>query len=388
MFLDLAPVNPSVDSVLNARHGTPIVEPEQEAGVERGVMLTDALAIDRFEEIVTRDREVKAATQQVVVGGQGHIDLDAVDLITREWRSASGAAADADSRTLRTAMDRVEQYLSVDASLDLETTLRGRWLAAGQPAETFPGREAWSLDQGTPREIARLVLSLLDSGESIPANQWQSIARAISASELGHELYRIGKYRQGPAVNGLIAAGLDSWTAQYAYVPQLEADSMEQFEWSIGNYSIGLNLISRKAYFTDIGEKWSRVPRSKVLPHARERLQSLRTSDVRGAGLVTSEENIRETLRVSAKASLADRLEYLITNDDDYAFRAARLESLEVRVAGTNATAFIDFHRNVVRASAPIPLRTFGLLCARFVVGLTEEEVVELDSRLSTPSSH
>jgi hypothetical protein len=166
-------------------------------------------------------------------------------------------------------------------------------------------------------------------------------------------------------------------------VPPLESGSLERFDWSFGDYSLGLNLISRRAYFTDIGAKWSRVPRANALPDARERLRTLQSSDVRGAGIVTTEENIKETLRPSSKMSLSQRLDQLLGQQDDFAFRTARLQSLEVRVPRTSTTANVDFHRSVVRTTIPVPLRTYALLCARFVAGLHDAEVEELASRLT-----
>jgi hypothetical protein len=157
---------------------------------------------------------------------------------------------------------------------------------------------------------------------------------------------------------------------------------MERFDWSFGDYSLALNLISRRAYFTDIGKKWSRVPRANVLPEARTRLPTLQTSDVRGAGIVTVEENITQTLRPSSTMTLAERLEQLLGHEDDFAFRAARLETLEVRVPGTHATAHIDFHRSVVRTDVPVSLRSYSLLCGRFVAGLRDDEIKELQARL------
>src|SRR5262249_2116656 len=156
--------------------------------------------------------------------------------------------------------------------------------------------------------------------------------------------------------NELASVGLEYWTAQYAYVPLLKSDSLhERFAWSLGGYSLGLNLISRYAYFTDIPTKWSRVPRAEQLPDARLRLSTLAGGEVWGAGIITSEENITHTLRTSHRMSLAERLEQLLSNEGDVAFRAARLASLEVQVPGTTATAHIDFNRSVVRASAAIP---------------------------------
>ncbi len=384
IFLDLAAANPSGTTVVSDETGAgrfDLAEALREPS-DRDVLVTEAPAIEQFETLATETKDVRVATQQVVVGGRGLIDEEAARVISTRWLSASAAATEANADSLRPALDDLEAYLSRVASLDLETTLRARWIGAGQPAETFPGREDWTLTDRAPWEVARLVLSLVDSGDTVEKTRWREIAAAASLSDLGHELYRIGEYRESGAVNDLVTAGLPLWTAQYAYVPQLESDSLERFDWSFGDYSFALNLVSRRAYFTDIGKKWSRVPRANVLPDARNRITSLASEDVRGAGIVTTEENITETLRPTSSMSLAQRMEQILEQTADVAFRAARLTSLDVRVPGTNATASIDFYRSVVRTEVPVPVRSYALLCARFVTGLLPDEIAELEGRL------
>lgn len=159
-------------------------------------------------------------------------------------------------------------------------------------------------------------------------------------------------------------------------------------ERAASDYSLALNLVNRQAYFTDIGKKWSRVPRSNVLPEARSRLNTLLDADVNGVGLTTPEENVQHQLRPDASMSLGQRLEQFLGDEGDPAWRAARLTALDMRVPGTGATAHIDFRRSVVRATAPVPLRSFALLCARYVAGLSEPEVAELEATFdgrSTP---
>lgn len=383
MFLDLEAANPSrPDDGARTEGATEF----DLAGVlsayqERAVLVTEAPAIDHFEARIAAQRDVKTATQQVVLGGHGLVDEQAADTIADGWQSATAAIPDADSDRLRVALDTVETYLSRVAALDLETSLRGRWIAAGQPAETFPGREDWRLNDRAPWELARLVVSLVDQRAAVPADRWKEIAEAVSLSDLGHELYQIGEYRQGGAVNDLARAGLPLWTAQYAYVPPLPSDTVQRFDWSIGDYSIALNLATRWAYFTDIGKKWSRVPRATVLPDARGRLEMLLHADVSGVGLTTPEENVQHQLRPDASMPLGRRLEQFLGSEGDPAWRAARMTALEMRVPGTSATAQIDFQRSVVRASAPIPLRTFALLCARYVAGLQDHEIAELEAQ-------
>jgi hypothetical protein len=386
MFLDLEAANPNRPERL-------VVEPD-EPGIaarpfdlvtalttyrERTVLVTEAPAIDGFESRIAAHRDVKTATQQVILGGHGWVDEQAAHTIADGWEGATAAVAEGHPPRLREALNAVEDYLSRVASLDLETALRARWLAAGQPAEDFPGREDWQLNDRAPWELARLVVSLVDQETAVPPERWTEIAEAVSLSDLGHELYQIGEYREGGAVNDLARAGLPLWTAQYAYVPPLPSDTLQRFQWSFGDYSLALNLVSRWAYFTDLGKKWSRVPRATVLPDARQRLEALRSADVKGVGLTTPEEDVQHALRPDASMSLAQRLEQFLGAAGDPAWRAARLTSLEMRVPGTGAMAHIDYKRSVVRTTDPVPLRTLTLICARYIAGLSEAEVSDLE---------
>jgi hypothetical protein len=141
-------------------------------------------------------------------------------------------------------------------------------------------------------------------------------------------------------------------------------------------------LIRRHAFFTDIGRKWSKVPKPKSLPDARERLASLDQPVVLGAGILTPEEHVSHELRSSATSSLADRLGPFIEADPSW--RSARLQWLELKVPGTDLKAHVDFARDVVRADASIPLRTFVMLIGEFVAALTGDELHGLEESLSS----
>jgi hypothetical protein len=349
---------------------------------EKAVLVTEAPAIDQFESHISKDRDVRRASQEVIVGGQGLVDEDAVDTIADSWQAARSAVSAGDAQAVRTALDAFERYLSRVSAIDVEASLRGDWIASGRTAEDFPGSEDWRINDRAPWEIAKLVISLVDREQSVDPTRWREVAEAVSMSRLGHELFQIGEHRTGGGVNDLACAGVPLWTAQYAYVPPLASDSMSRFDWSFGGYSLAVDLITRQAYFTDIANKWNRVPRPGALPDARARLETLTDAHVAGVGLITPEENVQHQLRPQASMSLAQRLEQFLGHDGDPAWRAARLTSVEMRVPGSATMAYIDFGRSVVRVDAPIPLRTFVLLCARYVAGLEQTEIEELESAL------
>jgi hypothetical protein len=348
-----------------------------------GVLVTEVDAIDKFESSVREYQPAAIATKEVVVGGRGIVDPSAATSIVESWKEARDAASDARSDRLRAALDDVETFLDRVSSLDLEADLRGTWVAAGHDVESFPGSEEWRLGDRSPREIAELVASLLRQGRPISEGQWSAIGEVISASSLGHEVSRLNQKHVGSLVNDLTRSNLTRWTAKYAYVPTLESDSLtDAFDWSLGEYALALNLIRRTAYFTDIGIKWNRMKKADSLPEIRERIEGFGDRDVLGVGIETPEENVSHELRSTATRTLAEHVQPLV--DGASGWRTARLQWLELRIPGTELTAKVDFRRNVVSADASIPIATFALLLAKYVVALTPDELNQLSESLQS----
>ncbi|MGN6253713.1 MAG: hypothetical protein ACTHO8_01855 [Solirubrobacterales bacterium] len=346
-------------------------------GGREQVLVSEVTAVDRLESTIEQEVEAKKATRQVVVGGRGLLDGSAADRIMRSWSQATAAAEKADTAPLRSALDSVEQFLDRLASLDLETDLRAKWVAAGHDADAFPGREDWQLNDRGPREIAELVASLVDAGEEVESDQWSNIAQAISLTSLGSELANLGRAATGGLVNDLIRAALPYWTAQYAYFPAFDSDSMTgAYDWSYGRYAFAINLVRREAFFTDSGRKWGNVKKPDSLPDARGRIEALDRGSVLGAGIVTPDEQISHELRATATATLAEKLGPFIRNEPSW--QSARLKWLDLKVPGTDLKAHVDFSRDVMRADASIPLRTLVLLVAEFGAALTDEELENL----------
>lgn len=348
------------------------------------VLVTEAQAIDTFDDGIQERRSALKATKEVVAGGRGLIDPGAAASIVRSWREAEDAASAASTDRLRTALDGVELFLDRVASLDLESELRGKWVAAGHAAETFPGSENWRLRDRSPEEIAQLVAALLDQGRPIEQSQWSEIGEAVSASALGHELSGLGVSHIGGLVNDLVRSNLSRWTAQYVYVPSLEADSLtDVFEWSVGRYALAVNMIRRTAYFTDMGHKWSRVKRAEALPEVRDRLQDFGGKDVLGVGIETPEENVSHELRSNATRTLAEHLAPFVEGESGW--RTARLQWLELRVPGSEVKVHVDFRRDVIRADESIPVGTFAALVGRYVVALDDSEMQRLTDEALSP---
>jgi hypothetical protein len=345
----------------------------------RNVLVTEVSAIDRFDAELKDHRDASTATQQVVLGGRGVVDPGAATSILESWQDAKTAAVGARPEDLRRALDEVDRYLDRIARLDLEQDLRSTWVAAGNDAEAFPGSEDWQLHDRSPREIAEFVASLVERDGEVTTDQWDAIARAVDLTSLGHELAGLDRSHEGGLVNDLVAAGMQYWTARFAYVPMLSSDSLSgRFDWSYGRYALSINLIRRRAYFTNNGHKWGNVPKAKALPELSDRLPILDDPTVLGAGIQTQDERVSHELREVSRKSLAELMSPMV----DQGWRSARLNWLDLRVPGTTSTARVDFQRNVVSSRDPIPLRTYVILVAKFVAALNQDELQSLEERL------
>jgi hypothetical protein len=379
LFFDLVAANPEATKDEDDR----IDLDEALARYEEGVLVTEIPAVETLDRSIDEDKGVREATQHVVIGGRGIVDPPAAERIVGSWRHATAAVAQASSGELRSALDEIESFLTEPTALDFESALRSQWVAAGQTAESFPGREQWNLEQREPWEIARLVLALIDDKQKVDQKRWVDIARSISMSTLGHELAKLGQTREGGAVNDLVRAALPYWTATYVYAPPAPAETMlKKFDWTVGTYSFGVNLSSCNAYFTDIGIKWNRVPRPNAMPNVHDYLERLGDATILGTGIQTSEEDMAVTLRPTATHSLKERVEQYVTSEEDAAWRQARVTTIDIRIPGTSAVATIDFKRSVVSTDQSVPLRTFVEIIGRYVALLDESEMGELMASL------
>ena len=60
---------------------------------------------------------------------------------------------------------------------------------------------------------------------------------------------------------------------------------------------------------------------------------------------------------------------------------------MTLRLPALAAEASIDYRRNVIEASRPLPLRQMVTLAAKFIADLSNEELLELSRSVRTMSS-
>lgn len=354
--------------------------------VSTAPLVTETRAIGRMAAAAESERETRPATREVIRGGVGVVDETAAGEILSSFREALALIRDTpDPAALRSVLDSLETAFAREASLRIERLLRSRWIGAGARAELFPGLVPWDLATAEVGELADLVEALLDQPDEPDANTWAEIASYVGADRLGTELRRRGR-RWGGRVNSLVRAASATWTAQWAYSPQLPSDTFDGvFDWQIANYGFGLHLVNRDAFFSDDGRRFSQVPRSEELPAVAARLEVLDDDAVQGLGLVTMDETVSITLRESASHSIRQLLDDLV-QQESMTWRAARISSMVVQLASWDAEVSFDFRRDVAAASRPLPLRLYAELVARYMAALPSNEVAALRSTLAPGS--
>jgi len=282
-------------------------------------------------------------------------------------------------------MNDFEDLLDDPTVLRLESSLRTRWLAAGAAIDAFPGREAWQLGARTAAEIADLIEALLDQDEPVAPAAWLEVAAHISADAVGTEL-RKRRERRGGRLDEFVRTARQSWSAQWAHSPPLPADSFEGvFDWVVAPLGLGVQLPNRTVFFSDDGRRYSQVPSDFPLPEIVGREDLLADEAVAGLGLVTQDEDVEITLRETAAHSIRDLIGDLVLRESA-TWRAARISSMTLRLPALAAEASIDYRRNVIEASRPLPLRQMLTIAAKFIADLSNDELLEL-SRSVRPTS-
>lgn len=343
-------------------------------------LVTDATAVEVLANEVTARRDAHAATRAIVRGGQGIVDDDVATEIVNAYERAMGEIENG-RRTaeVRSALDNIENYLTVRNALVFERELRSRWIGAGGVPEEFPGLETWNLAARTPQEVADLVEALFEQDEDVPDAQWREVVSSVTANSLGLA-YKGRKAVRGGRVDDLVRVGSEIWHAEWLYAPELPSTSLlEANEWMLGSrYGLGLALSTCEVFFSDDGRRFSQARDNAQLPELSQRKGVLNDEAVGGIGLVTPQENVAITLRESATHTIGELIEDLVT-EESQTWRNALIAEMTVEVVAADARVHINFRTRKITATNPISLRTAALLVARYVAAVSEAEMESLE---------
>jgi hypothetical protein len=128
-------------------------------------------------------------------------------------------------------------------------------------------------------------------------------------------------------------------------------------------------------FFSDDGRRYSQVPSDHQLPEIAGREGVLGDEAVAGLGLATADEDVEITLRETATHSIRDLIQDLVL-PESATWRAARLSSTTLRRPAFDAVAAVDYRRDIIEASRPLPLRQMLMIAAKFVAALSQTNLV------------
>lgn len=342
------------------------------------VTMTDAL--DEWAPRGSVDISQAFATGALVRGGRGLVDTPAaahVGSALAEGVSALFAGTAVDK--VNAALNAVELFLPPDERDRLERRFWFLWLGAGGSPSAFERRGfgLGSLEDDELRDLVRFLCGR----ELIPdADYWHQVGLHLSAHTLGELLEH-----QDPAANfdALVRANLAGWTARGAGAQAYPAVPLRpEFGWRVDQNMLALDLGDLAIYFTDDRRHFNNWPANGPQPRWSELRRKLADHNIVQVEVLTPQNEVHVRRREGHTIrSDSDDLTRFASGSTHDAVRAVGVE-----VPGTAAEARIDFARRVIDSGeSNVPLRTMVLLAARYLSGISEEHLQELEHFLDRP---
>lgn len=330
-------------------------------------------AIEEFVSGAKRDARTRAATGQIVREGTGAIGTDRAHDLTDATTGALGVL-DELARGGAPNTDAIVHALQLlnsvlpEASLgSVERSWQRSWITAGGDPFDFPSQTGWRPELLSLSELGMVLNTLLDAERDIDHDTWQRNAGHLDIEQLAIALARD---RRGGQLNGLAAALLPGWTAQWAWAEHVEAELFDSASWVMSSGRLGLQLDGFRVLFADDGRHFKDKPPTEPLPDlvtARERLSE---QDVVSVRLTAG----RDFLVYGGPAGRAvDRPMVEVVSDllaQDVAQRY-RLQEATVQLMGTDRLARLEFDRLLVDLDKqPAPLARIARLAMELFTGM------------------
>ena len=342
------------------------------------VTMTDAL--DEWVPNGPAGPDQAFATGALVRAGKGLVDKPSAAEI------GSALAEGLTALFAGTAVDKVNDALEAVAPLlpsedqdRLERRFWFLWLGAGGDPSAFE-RRGFGLGS-LQRDELRDLLRFLCGRELISdTDYWHQLGLHLSAHELGELLEH-----QDPATNldALVRTNLAGWTARGAGAQAYPAVPLQpEFGWRVDQNMLGLDIGDLVIYFTDDRRHFNNWPADGPQPRWSDLRRKLADHNIVQIEVLTPENEVQVRRREGHMIrSESDDLKRFAAGSAHDAVRA-----VTVQAPGTSAEARIDFARRVIDAGdTNVPLRTIVLLAARYLSGIAEEQLPELEHFLDRP---
>jgi hypothetical protein len=344
-------------------------------------LVTQAVAVDQFEEEFERDSRTNTATREIVRQGRGALDQPAAEDRGAKYRSALEVVDTLREResdeqavaTVAAALEALSPLLTEEGTLEIEQTLHALWIRHGGAPSHFPGQQAWNPAALAPEALRAILLDLIDSGGvGIDPETWLELAGHVPAEDLGKVLHR-PLYDAG--FDHLAGALASQWTAKWVWVDHHPAAPLipEPFAWLVDDQIVGVDAGPARIFFADDGRHFKDKPAGQLLPTLEQAARILQDPAVIGAALRAPSDDIEFLRREGARdQSVRDLVLELLS---DPAHRLHRVKSITARVSETDRTARVDFdERKIDFAGEPTDVRVAAAMAYKFFVSADEAD--------------
>ena len=322
-------------------------------------LVTQTPAIEELVAGTERDTRTRSSTGQIVrlgagsIGGERAHSLteDTVDALHALDRLAGGGVSE--SEAITRALVALDTVLPEASLASIERNWQRTWIAAGGDPFDFPGVTEWRPELLSLEELGAVLNALLDAHRDIDHETWQRNAGHLDIEQLAAAL---SGDRRGGEMNGLAAALLPGWTAQWAWADRVDPEMVDSASWLISGGRLGLQAGALRVLFANDGRHFKDKAAAQALPDlatARERLSGQEVVSVR----LTSGPDFLEYGGVAGTD--VDRPVVEIVEDllAQGAAERYRLQAATVRVPGTDTQASLEFDRLVLDLDKrPTPL--------------------------------
>lgn len=344
-------------------------------------LVTQAVAVDQFEEEFERDSRTNTATREIVRRGRGALDQSAAGDLGAKYRSAlrvidSLGEQQTDEEAVETveaALQALSPLLTEEGTLEIEQTLHAFWIRHGGAPSHFPGQQAWNPATLAPEALRAILLDLIDSGGvGIDPLAWTELAGHVSAEDIGKVLHR-PLYDAG---FDHLADALDGqWTAKWIWVDEHPAAPLipEPFAWLVDDQILGIDAGAVRMFFADDGRHFKDKPTGLILPTLDQAARVLQDPAVTGAALRAPSDDVEFLRREGAgDQSVRDLVLALLA---DPAHTQHRVKSITARVPGTDRTARVDFdERKIDFGGEATDIRVAAEMAFKLFVSTDENE--------------
>jgi len=351
----------------------------QDADPAERCLVTLTEALDALDEHAPETSDHTLATSALVQGGKGLVDrqsgAEVGDALTAGLPALfSGTEPDKVER----ALGAVEQFLPDDYRERLERQFWFFWLGSGgRPSDLR--RRGFGLGSFDDDELRNLLRYVLGAPPITDEDYWRQLGMHLSAHRLGDLL---GSAPGGNNLNALVRANLAGWTARGAGARQRPAVPLvHELSWQIDQGMLSLDVGDLAISFTDDRRHFNNWSHDGRRPRWSELRPKLSDHNVTQVEVLTPENEVqirrREGHRLRADSADVERFTGSGTTHDS-------VRAVTVGVPGTSSDAHIDFARRVVDTGEDnVPLRTLALLATRYLSGISEDRLREVEEFLT-----